>query len=63
MDFQDHQKGENYKLFNTREDRQQRRQLDNLIHHHHRHRFVYINVLCTLVTLNVHFKTILNGIV
>ena len=63
MDFQDHQKGENYKLFNTKEDRRQRRQLDNLIRHHHHHHFVYINVLCTLVTLKVHFKTILNSIV
>ena len=45
------------------EDRWQKRQLDNLIHHHHCHHFVYINILCTLVTLKVHFKTILNGIV
>ena len=51
--FQDHQKWDNYKLFDTKEDRWQRRQLDNLIHHHHHHRFVYINVLCTLVTLKV----------
>ena len=49
-------KGENYELFDTKEDRRQRRQLDNLICHHHHHHFVYINILCTLVTLKSSFQ-------
>ena len=53
----------NFDKINQKEDRRQSRQLDNLIRHHHRHRFVYIIVLCTIMTLKFHFKTILNGIV
>ena len=42
--FKDHQKAKITNFSTPKEDRWQKRQLDNLIHHRHHHHFVYINV-------------------